>query len=37
MNLDTLVEAHPRPPAGSSAALRQRPVICAVVMLARYY
>jgi len=37
MNLDTLVEAHPRPAgwiiAGTSAAA----VICAIIMLVRYY
>jgi len=37
MNLDALVEAHPRPAGWIIACTSAAAVICAVVMLARYY
>jgi len=37
MNLDALVEAHPRPAGWIIACTSAAAVICAVIMLARYY
>jgi hypothetical protein len=37
MNLDTLVEAHPRPAGWIIACTSAAAVICAIIMLVRYY